>query len=118
MTSPDKPLHVDIPVKLDDVKAVFSVENLSLQGDLPASIIHLQVITSDIANWNATSERALKDALVAWHAGHDYYNFVETPAEAEVALPSGSYERLQRIKASCDPDQMIISAHPVRPIGA
>ena len=61
--------------------------------------------------------RALKDALTAWHAGYDYYNFAETPAEAEVSLPSASYERLQRIKASYDPDQMIISAHPVRPIG-
>jgi FAD/FMN-containing dehydrogenase len=61
--------------------------------------------------------RALKDALAEWHAGYDYYNFAETPAEAEVALPSASYERLQRIKASYDPDQMIISAHPVRPIG-
>ena len=25
MASPDKPLQIDIPVKLDDVKAVFSV---------------------------------------------------------------------------------------------
>lgn len=62
--------------------------------------------------------RALKDALTAWHAGYDYYNFAETPAEAEVALPRASYERLQRIKASYDPDQTIISAHPVRPIEA
>jgi intracellular sulfur oxidation DsrE/DsrF family protein len=67
MTSPDKPLHVDIPVKLDDVKVVFSVENLALQGDLPASIIHLQVITSDIANWNATSEVV---AVFHTNAGH------------------------------------------------
>jgi hypothetical protein len=62
--------------------------------------------------------RALKGALAPWHAGYDYYNFVETPAEAEVVLPSASYERLQRIKASYDSDQTIISAHPVRPIGA
>ncbi len=67
MTSPDKRLHVDIPVKLDDVKAVLSVENLALQGDLPASIIHLQVIASDIANWNATSEVV---AVFHTNAGH------------------------------------------------
>jgi FAD/FMN-containing dehydrogenase len=61
--------------------------------------------------------RALKDSLARWHAGYDYYNFVDTPAEAEVVLPAASYERLQKIKAAYDPDQTIISAHPVRPAG-
>ena len=40
-TSPDKPLHIDIPVRLDNVKAVFSVGALAFEGDLPASIFHL-----------------------------------------------------------------------------
>jgi hypothetical protein len=59
--------------------------------------------------------RALKDSVTMWHAGYDYYNFVETPAEAEVLLPRVSFERLQRVKAAYDPDEVIISAHPVRP---
>jgi FAD/FMN-containing dehydrogenase len=59
--------------------------------------------------------RALKDSLTMWHAGYDYYNFVETPAEAQIVLPAESYQRLQRVKATYDPDQTIISAHPVRP---
>jgi hypothetical protein len=59
--------------------------------------------------------RELDPGALAWHAGYDYYNFVETPAEAEVVLPPASYERLQRIKATYDPDETIISAHPVRP---
>jgi hypothetical protein len=59
--------------------------------------------------------RALKDSLAMWHAGYDYYNFVETPAEAEVVLPRASFERLQRVKGAYDPDEAIISAHPVRP---
>ena len=67
MTSTERSLQVDIPVRLDDVKAVFSVENLMLQGDLPWSIIHLQVITGDIANWNATSEVV---AVFHTNAGH------------------------------------------------
>ena len=67
MTSPGKRLHIDIPVKLNDVKAVFSVETLTFQGDLPASIIHLQVMTSDIANWGATSEVV---AVFHTNAGH------------------------------------------------
>lgn len=59
--------------------------------------------------------RVLEDALFPWHAGYDYYNFVETPAEAEVVLPPTSYERMREIKATYDPDQLIISAYPVRP---
>jgi hypothetical protein len=60
--------------------------------------------------------QAVKDALAAWHAGYDYYNFEETPAAASAVLPAASYHRLQKIKASYDPDQAIISAHPVRPV--
>ena len=59
--------------------------------------------------------QALKDALAPWHAGYDYYNFVETPAEAEIVLSHASYQRLQQIKTTYDPEQTIISAHPVRP---
>jgi hypothetical protein len=71
--------------------------------------------TPEQADVVRASVGALKDALTTWHAGYDYYNFVETPAEAEVVLPPASHERLQRIKATYDPDQTIISAHPVRP---
>ena len=67
MTSPEKLLHIDIPVKLDDVKAVFSVAALGFQGDLPDSIIHLQVVTGDIADWGATSEIV---AVFHTNAGH------------------------------------------------
>ena len=59
--------------------------------------------------------QAVKDAFAAWHAPYDYYNFAETPAEAEAVLPPASYQRLQKIKATYDPDQTIISAHPVWP---
>jgi hypothetical protein len=65
----------------------------------------------------STHLRALKHALAPWHAGYDYYNFVETPVEAEFVLPRASYQRLQRIKATYDPGQTIISVHPVRPAG-
>jgi FAD/FMN-containing dehydrogenase len=59
--------------------------------------------------------QAIKDALVPWHARYDYYNFVDTPAPASAVLPPASYQRLQKIKATYDPDQVIISAHPVWP---
>src|SRR6516225_3725696 len=59
--------------------------------------------------------QTLKDALGAWHAGYDYYNFQETPAPASAVLPPASYHRLQQIKARYDPGQAIISTHPVWP---
>jgi len=59
--------------------------------------------------------QAVKDALASRHASYDYYNFEETPAAVGAVLPPASYRRLQQIKASCDPDQVIISAHPVWP---
>jgi FAD/FMN-containing dehydrogenase len=59
--------------------------------------------------------QAVKDALAAWHAPYDYYNFAETPAGARAVLPPASYRRLEKIKATYDPDQAIISAHPVWP---
>ena len=65
--TPDKPLHIDIPVKLSDVKAVFSVDALAFEGDLPASIFHMQLIKNDIANWSATSEIV---AVFHTNAGH------------------------------------------------
>jgi FAD/FMN-containing dehydrogenase len=59
--------------------------------------------------------RAVKGALAPWRADYDYYNFAETPADAEAVFPHPSYERLRKIKATYDPDQTIISAHPVQP---
>jgi hypothetical protein len=41
MPASEKPLNIDIPVKLSDVKVVFSIEALEFEGDLPASIFHL-----------------------------------------------------------------------------
>jgi intracellular sulfur oxidation DsrE/DsrF family protein len=67
MAYPNSPLHIDLPVKLDDVKTVFSVADLSFEGDLPASIFHLQLITDDVTDWGASS-----DVVLVFHtnAGH------------------------------------------------
>jgi FAD/FMN-containing dehydrogenase len=71
--------------------------------------------TPELARRVRVHVRAIKDALAPWRAGYDYYNFVETPANAEAVLPAASYQRLREIKAMYDPDQVIVSAHPVRP---
>src|SRR5262245_21225537 len=67
MASSGEPLHIDIPVKLTEVKAVFSIGALAFEGDLPASIFHLQLIESDIADWSAKSEII---AVFHTNAGH------------------------------------------------
>ena len=71
--------------------------------------------TPELADTVRAHAQAVKDALAPWHASYDYYNFVETPAAASAVLPAASYRRLQKIKAVYDPDQAIISAHPVWP---
>jgi len=67
MTVREKTLHIDIPVKLTEVKIVFSIASLSFEGDLPASIFHLQLITNDIFDWKAKSEVV---AVFHTNAGH------------------------------------------------
>ena len=70
--------------------------------------------TPELAAAVRAHAQAARDALAPWHASYDYYNFEETPAPASAVLSPASYHRLQKIKASYDPDQAIISAHPVR----
>ena len=67
MVAQEKALHIDIPVKLAEVKNVFSIASLSFEGDLPGSIFHLQLIVNDIANWKAKSQVV---AVFHTNAGH------------------------------------------------
>jgi hypothetical protein len=67
MSTTEKALHIDIPAKLTDVKIAFSIASLSFEGDLPASIFHLQLIVNDIADWNAKSQVV---AVLHTNAGH------------------------------------------------
>ena len=67
MSTSEKPLHIDIPVKLTEEKVVFSIGALAFEGDLPASIFHLQLVVSDIAEWNA---KAQVIAIFHTNAGH------------------------------------------------
>jgi hypothetical protein len=69
----------------------------------------------DLAATVRAQAQAVNDAFAPWRVGYDYYNSEETPAPASAVLPPASYRRLQRIMAAHDPDQAIISAHPVRP---
>jgi intracellular sulfur oxidation DsrE/DsrF family protein len=67
MTVSASPLKIDIPVRMTNVKMVFSIPSLSFEGDLPASIFHMQLITNDVADWKAGSEII---AVFHTNAGH------------------------------------------------
>ena len=67
MTIQEKTLHIDIPVKLTEVKILFSIASLSFEGDLPTCLFHLQLITNDISTWNAKSQVV---AVFHTNAGH------------------------------------------------
>lgn len=62
-----EPLRIDIPVKLEQLKVVFSVASLSFEGDLPASLFHMGLIVDDAANWKAKSQIV---AIFHTNAGH------------------------------------------------
>jgi intracellular sulfur oxidation DsrE/DsrF family protein len=79
---PEKLLHIDIPVKLADVKTVFSIGALAFEGDLPASIFHLQLIENDIGDWNAKSKVI---AVFHTNAGHVTLNDRAYNAERNIA---------------------------------
>ncbi len=77
-----KPLHIDIPVNMKEVKIAFNIADLAFEGDLPASLFHLQLITKDIADWNAKSQVI---AVFNTNAGHPVLNDAAYNAERNVA---------------------------------
>jgi intracellular sulfur oxidation DsrE/DsrF family protein len=82
MSASEKLLHIDIPVKLSNVKTVFSIGALAFEGDLPASIFHLQLIENDITDWSAKS-----DVIAVFHtnAGHVTLNDSAYNTERNIA---------------------------------
>ena len=82
MSVAEKPLHIDMPVKLADVKVVFSVGALAFEGDLPASMFHLQLIENDIADWNAKSQVI---AVFHTNAGHVTLHDIAYNADRNIA---------------------------------
>ena len=82
MPGSEKLLRIDIPVKLANVKTVYSIGALAFEGDLPASIFHLQLIENDIADWNAKSEVM---AVFHTNAGHVTLNDHAYNAERNIA---------------------------------
>jgi len=90
MSASEKLLHIDIPVKLSNVKTVFSIGALAFEGDLPASIFHLQLIENDITDWSAKSEVI---AVFHTNAGHVTLNDSAYNTERNIAT-SNPYKEL------------------------
>ena len=93
-------LRIDIPVTLTDLKIVFSVAALAFEGDLPAPLFHLNLITDDISDWGARS-----DVIAVFHtnAGH-------------VALHDEAYNRDRNISTG-NPYKGLITDLIVRGVG-
>jgi intracellular sulfur oxidation DsrE/DsrF family protein len=82
MPTIEKPLHIDIPVKLLELKIAFSVADLAFEGDLPACIFHLQLITTDVMDWKAANKII---AVFHTNAGHVTLNDAAYNADRMVA---------------------------------
>ena len=76
------PLHIDIPVTLAALRVAFSVPALTFEGDLPASIFHLQLLKRDAEEWKADAEII---AVFHTNAGHVTLNDQAYDAERNVA---------------------------------
>ena len=59
--------------------------------------------------------QAVKAALGPWAAKHMNLNFAETQQDAATFWTEQAYNRLRRIKAAVDPDDLIRSNHPIPP---
>ena len=85
MKSAEKPLTIDTPVALRDLKVAFSVATLALEGDLPACIFHLQLITADIAQWRATSR-----VIAVFHTNAGHVALHDAAYNAERMIATGN----------------------------
>jgi intracellular sulfur oxidation DsrE/DsrF family protein len=72
-------------VKLAEVKTVFSIGALAFEGDLPASMFHLQLIENDIADWAARSE-----VIAVFHTNAGHVTLHDNAYNAERNIATGN----------------------------
>jgi len=86
------PLIIEIPVILTSVKTVFSIGGLAFEGDLPAPLFHLQLITADISDWGATS-----DVIAVFHTNAGHVTLHDDAYNADRNIASGNpYKEMVR----------------------
>jgi intracellular sulfur oxidation DsrE/DsrF family protein len=52
----DQALHIDIPVKLEKANVVFDIGHLVLNGDVPFFIGDMDLLATDLKDWNVKGE--------------------------------------------------------------
>jgi FAD/FMN-containing dehydrogenase len=55
----------------------------------------------------------MRSAVAPWEAEHTYMNFADTRRGSRSLFGTEAYQRLRRIKAEVDPDDTILSNHPL-----
>ena len=80
-----KTINIDIPVKLTEVKVVFSIASLSFEGDLAACLFHLGLIVDDIADWNAKSQ-----VVAVFHTNAGHVTLHDTAYNADRSIATGN----------------------------
>jgi hypothetical protein len=80
MATSGKPLRIDIPVRLTQLRIAFSIADLAFEGDLPASIFHLQLIANDIADWEGKAQVIAVHTNAGHVTLHEAYNTERTVA--------------------------------------
>jgi hypothetical protein len=91
MSTLEKPLHIDIPVQLPQVKVAFSIAALAFEGDLPASIFHLQLISKDVADWKAKAR-----IVSVFHTNAGHVTLHDATYNADRMVATGNPKRTRR----------------------
>jgi intracellular sulfur oxidation DsrE/DsrF family protein len=90
MTNSEKPLRIDIPVRLRELRIAFSIAALAFEGDLPASIFHLQLIANDVAEWKAKAQ-----VIAVFHTNAGHVTLHDEAYNAERMVATGNpYKQL------------------------
>ena len=78
-------IHIDIPVKLAEVKVVFSIASLSFEGDLPASLFHMGLIVNDVADW-----KAMFEVIAVFHTNAGHVTLHDAAYNADRGITTGN----------------------------
>jgi intracellular sulfur oxidation DsrE/DsrF family protein len=79
------PLHIDIPVTLTALRVAFSVPALTFEGDLPASLFHLQLLKTDAEDWKADA-----DIVAVFHTNAGHVTLSDQAYDAERNVATGN----------------------------
>jgi intracellular sulfur oxidation DsrE/DsrF family protein len=85
MLKGEKAIHIDIPVKLAEVKVIFSIASLSFEGDLPASLFHMGLIVDDVADWKAKSQ-----IVAVFHTNSGHVTLHDSAYNADRGITTGN----------------------------